>query len=865
MTFRHCASYSQLEGFMGKFVSQAGLACVSLLLAFLVGCSQSKTTNVVGNAIPTSILLTTSAAVGTNVSLEVGKTLALTATARGAQNQTLPETFSFLSSNPAVVTIATNGFLCAGTWDSLTLPQVCTPGTSGISQITATAEGISSPPIIVYVHQRITSITVSKVAGQPPTLSTTCLSKGAPSGPEKWVYQATAMSGANDITDSVGPFSWQQINPGSAVIVTLSAPPVTSPLNQEIVTANVPGQEPIFAAASGFDGQPSLVQTCPVQTISIAAANNSSTLISVNTGTGTTLDATVTDTVGMTLTGVPLTWSSSNQVSISSGTGSSSTVFGSTFTATAAAVGAADVTASCTPPSCNAGIKPSLPIYPKTPISFTISSNSAPASPTVYVTTTACASAIANPTNATCSPTIVPLTKTSTATTFTAGTPIPLPTSPNSFVFEPKGTNAFLGVDSSHFGQNGAMVFTGSAATQFTTAFGTVLAISPDASTVIFSDTVDVPNQVLICANCSTTSRTITPLQITNATAAAFSPDSLKAYILANSPAQGNNLYVYSKLDALLTIPLSAVATDAAFLGNGMFGYLAGGDPAGGTALPVCFDPTLGSALTSVNIPGAKLVRALPENSMLALAPPNVQTVTATVGGNPTPGGNGCPAPRGVLTLTNSSPVSFDLGQGVFVPTQLIISGDGSTGYILGKTPNPNSAPLPFIIVFKVNGQGTSLVSLVGNAIPLSESLSPAGNLLFVGGDDEAVHVIDTSLLQDTDQITFPFSTAPLCFGPGTPAKPVPKTVVGISAVSQNGSNWDYSYAVNSGPQLTVGETIVVSGMADGGNDGTFTVLAVGGGKFTVANTSGVTTSSVQNGSGTVPITCNPDLVAVRP
>ena len=854
---------------MGRFVSLAGLACILACLVLLASCSQSKTTNVsTGNAIPTSVSLTTSSEVGSNVSLEVGKTLALTASARGARNNTIAETFSYLSSNPTVVTVATNGFVCAGTWDSLTLPQVCTPGTVGTAQVTATAQGVSSPPITVYVHQRITSIAVSKVPGQPATLSTTCLSKGAPSGPESWLYQATAMSGSTDITGSVGPFSWQQINPGTSAIVTLSSVPVTSPLNQEIVTASVPGEEPIFAAASGFNGQPTLVQTCPVQSISIAAANNSSTSISVNTGTSTTLEATVTDILGVTITGVPLTWSSSNQISIASGSGVTSTVFGSTFTATAAGVGATDVTASCTPPTCNAGFKPSLPIYPKTPISFTVTSSTAPTNPTAYVTTTACSDSAANPTNAACTPTVIPLTKASTAATFTAGTPVPLPASPNSFVFDPKGTNAYLGVASSHFGQNGAMVFSGSAATQFTTAFGTVLAISPDTTTVIFSDTspLDPQNEVLICTNCNGSGRAVTPLLISNATAAAFSPDSLKAYILASSPAQGNNLYIYSKLDALQKIPLQAAATDSAFLGNGMFGYLAGGDPAGGASFPVCFDPTVGPALGSVTLPGATMLRALPDgNTILALAPPDVRTITASIGGTPGLGQNGCPSPRGVLTLTNSAPLSFDLGQGAFVPSQLIISMDGSTGYVLGKSPAPNSAPFPFVIVFNVNGQTTSVVSLVGNGIPLSASLSPAGNLLFVGADDGAVHIIDTALLQDTQQITFPFASAPLCFGSGTPATPVPKTLVGISAVTQNGSNWDYSYAVNSGPQLAVGETIVVTGMADGGNDGTFTILAVAGGKFTVANTSGVATSSAQNGSGTVPITCNPDLVAVKP
>jgi len=846
---------------MGRFVSLAGLSCIVLCVILLASCGQSSPTNVsTGNAVPTSVSLAASSAVGSNLSLEVGRTAALSATARGARNNVINETFSFLSSDPTVVTIANNGLICAGTWDSLSLPQICTPGRVGTAQVTATAQGVSSPPLTVYAHQRITSITVNKVAGQPATLSNTCLSKAGPAGPESWIYQATAMSGSTDITSGVGPFSWGEINPGVLAIVNFSSPPVPSPLNQEIVTANTPGEEPIFASASGFNGQPSLVQTCPVQQISIAAANNSSTSISVNTGTSTTLNATAIDEAGQTLTGVPLTWSSSNQISVASVAGVTSTFFGSTFTATGAGVGATDVTASCTPPSCNGGIKPSLPIYARTPITFTVTSSIAPASPTAYVTTTACANPTANPTNAACTPTVIPLTKSSAGTTFATGPPIPLPASPNSFVFDPKGTSAYLGVQSSHFGQSGAMVFTGSAATQFTNAFGTVLAISPDTSTVIFSDAVNLPNQVFVCTNCSTTGRTVTPLAISGATAAAFSPDNLKAYIAA-----GSSLYIFSKVDALRKVGLPGAGSDVAFLGDGTYGYIAVAGAAGADSLPVCFDPAAGPALGSVTIPGATVLRSLPEDTILALAPPDVKTVTASISGNPAPGENGCPAPRGVLTLSNSTPLSFDLGLGAFVPTHLIISSDASTGYLLAQSPSPNSAPLPFVTVFSIRGQTTSQVSLAGNATPLSASLSPAGNLLFVGANDGAVHVIDTTLLQDIQQITFPFTSAPLCVGPGTPATPVAKTVVGISGVSQNGSNWDYAYAVNSGPQLAVGETIVVTGMADGGNDGTFTILAVGGGKFTVANTSGVTTSSVQNGSGTVPITCNPDLVAVRP
>lgn len=837
---------------MGRCVPLAALTVSLVCCCFLASCGRSNTTHVsAGNAVPTSVSLTSSSAVGSNVSLEVGKILSFTATARGEQNNVINETFSFLSSDPSVITIAGNGIACAGTWDSLTNPQVCTPGNVGTAQLTATAQGVSSPPITVFVHQRITNIAVSKVPGQTQTLSNTCLSKGAPQGPENWLYQATAMSGSTDITASVGPFSWQQVNPnGGSAIVSLTATPATNPaLNQQIVTASVPGEGMIFASASGFSSPAVPVQTCPVESIAINAAGNSNTSLLVNTGTTTTVNATVTDSVGMTLTGVPLTWSTSNPITAAVSANNTSTVFGSVGTVSAAAIGATAVTASCTPPSCNGGIKPSLPIYAKSAISFDVSSTTSPANPTAYVTTTACASPIANPTNSTCTPAVIPLTRSSTASTFATGTPIALPASPNSILFEARGTNAYFGTETSHFGQHGAVLFSGSAATQFTSAFGKVLAISPDATTVIFSDTADPQNQVFICSNCSASGRTITSLQITGATAAAFSPDNLKAYIVA-----GSNLYVFSKVDALQKISLNAPANDVTFLGEGGFGYLAGGGsaPSSITVRRTCDNGAIPSAAMSTSATPTA-IRALPDGTtLLALEPPSIALITVT----------GLTADGCTGTIANSIN-EVNLGQGPFVPMQLVVSANGSTAYIRGDT--PNAAHLPFIIAFNIANQTTSAISLAGNAVPLSASLSPADNFLFVGADDGTVHVIDTASQSDLQQVTFPFATAPLCFGPGASPTIVPKTVVGISAASQNGSSTTYSYVVNSGPPIQVGETIVVAGMKDGGNDGTFTILSLGAGTFTVTNNSGVTTTSAQNGSGTVPITCNPDLVAVKP
>src|SRR6185437_10703936 len=318
--------------------------------------------------------------------------------------------------------------------------------------------------------------------------------------------QATAFNGTTDITQSVGPFSWQTINPGSGNIVTPSKlatgaqgcllSPQGQCLNQEIVTATTPGVGQIYASVGPFVGQPISVDTCRVNSISIAAAGNDPSITSflVNSGTSTTLNATVTDIAGQDVTGVPLTWSTSNPVSVGASGVSTGSVFGSVGTASGSGAGQGTVIASCTPPTCNAGIKPTFPIYPQAAFNFDVRTTAAAASPTVYVTTTACGDLLANPSNATCTPTLVSVTRTSATAPFVAGTPVGLLSTPNSLVFDNNGANAYLGVDSTDFSQKGLMVFNGTTVTQLRKAPGRVLAISPDRNSAVISDTFDSPN-----------------------------------------------------------------------------------------------------------------------------------------------------------------------------------------------------------------------------------------------------------------------------------------------------------------------------------------------------------------------------------
>jgi WD40 repeat protein len=412
-----------------------------------------------------------------------------------------------------------------------------------------------------------------------------------------------------------------------------------------------------------------------------------------------------------------------------------------------------------------------MPIYPTTAISFTVqpASTTTPASPTVYVTSTGC-----NGATSTCITQIVPITRGSATSTFVAGTPVSLPFIPNSAMFDRTGSNEYFGVDSTAFGTKGAMLVAGgSSVSGLQNIAGKVLAISPDGSEVVFSDTADFPPTVFICSNCAGSSRTTTPVLISGATAAAFSPDSLKAYIVSGGPCPGTAsagcLVVFSKVDAVQNIPLTAAASDVAFIGNGILGYIAGGNPAGGAFLPTC-GPNTAGALGNVNV-SAQLLRPLPDGqSVLALSGPNLETVTADITGAASIGASGCPAPKGFLSVANTVNSAGNLGTSSFTPSQFFLSPDGMNAYILG------APSLPFVIQFNLASQTAFDISLVGNVTPLSASLSPAGDLLFVGANDGTVHVINTTSLADTEQVTLPFPQNSLCVGPGTPATQAPVT-----------------------------------------------------------------------------------------
>jgi hypothetical protein len=740
--------------------SSAWFAFIAIIFSslFLASCGHgSSTTNF---QTPAHLAMSPSTA----ISLDLGKTQSFTTTATNFQGRTITELYSYHSTNTSVITVANNGVACAGSWDSLASPQVCTPGSTGVAQVTSTAEGVSSNPVTVYVHQQIDSISIAPV---PPPPASNCLSKDQTAN-----YQVLAMSRGADITPTVGQFQWQTASP---IIATVSSTATGLgnmvngiSLNQVQVTAKAPGLTQLFASVANVNSAPFNFYTCPVKSISLVINGVSGNSFAVVGSGSKTVTPTVIDANNNSITGVPLTWSSSAP---NAGTASGSTTTG-IGTITISHPGTTAVVASCTPPTCNIGLTPADPfyptgaIYPESVITATAtSSSSTEQGQTVWVSSVDCG--LSTNLSSNCVTALVPITSPSNV----VGNLALLPATPNSFVVAVvHGTNGnvltgFLGTDSSFQGTKGLMVANlnsnSPVVMEYPSVVGKVLAVSPNGNKVVVSDTISVPNQVYVFDN---TTHTAVNFAIAGAKAAAFAPDNSKAFIVANN-GLSSTLYVYSLLDALQTIPLSStnVANDVTFLSEGAFAYIAGGTPSGVTVGRTCDNAILGTVTTPA---APTFIKTLPNaTQILGLEPPNVDVISVI----PPP-----PGPMGCFPTVSNSLKSFNLGQGPFIPNQLLLAPDGSKAYVV-------AANLSSILIFDVNNQISSAIPLNGTTLPLRAALTLDGNLLYVAADDGMIHVLSTLSGGDVAEIAFPSTpTTPDYLCPNTPPTPCKPNLIAI-------------------------------------------------------------------------------------
>jgi hypothetical protein len=805
---------------MGRFgcVHWAGVIIAIFLLGLLPACGYKKPSGT--SPFPAKITLNPAV----SLSLQLGGTVVFSASAQNGTNGNISPTFTFSSSNPGILDISPGGFACAGTWNAPFF-NVCTPAAEGVAMVTASALGQTSPPTMVFVHPPIDNIQISVVppVNSPPPACPTqtalplacklefngnaanhCLSQN-----QSQTLQATAFSRGVDITAAVGPFTWSQANTNVVTItpiVTTSSNVVT---NQATVVSNTPGQTQVIASAAGVSSQPFSAETCPVQCIALEVGSNiGQTGFITNKGTSEIINATAVDVQGCIVPKPSLTWTSSAPAALTAGGAASGSATAGSVVATGCSAatsctigtaqpGAAAITASCTPPTCNIGFPlvpagvPALyvpqPVYPVTAISGLVTG--AAVSTSVLASSQDCYS------NSVCT---VALYDISTAKNL-ASSPSSMTTAPNSLMFDQAGDKAYAGsqfgavlITSSNLGST-TSPFTPlpSTATTLGVVTGRVLAVSPDGNLAVFSDTVSTPNQVYV-VNTGSSSTTTTPLNINSATTAAFSPDNSKAFILGNG---GNTLYVYSPLQALQTLSLTAPADAVAFSSTGAFALLAGGssDPSTLAIYNTCDNSkaylTLPPPPPAIQpLPGPPIfLKMVPAGSapagnasipilfqsdlsnldvFLGIDSTGIDVIaTTTTTPLTSPATTLCPLQQIAYATEVAStgppfyPLHINLQRGTFHPINFFVSPDGSQVYIVTSDQG--------ILIYSFNTQSVNAIPLSGGAAPVSADMTVDGTLLYVAGTDGVLHEVNIALALDVMEIPFfqlPNSTSSFCF-----------------------------------------------------------------------------------------------------
>jgi hypothetical protein len=753
------------------------------LAASLTGCVGKNSGGAGGGGVQTVTLSPSG-----NQSINIGATQTFTATARDAKGQavfasSIQFTVTSGNSNPAPLSITSAGAACAGSWDST--QTICSPGVPGIALVTATVDGVSSAVTTVFVHEHIDSIQVSPVSPPPHD----CFSQGETSD-----FQAVAFDiSQHDITNTVGPLTWSASNP---TVLTVNS--ITGLLpNQIQVTAKTPGVTQLFASVSGTTSTPLTTPfvTCLVSEIRLQIVGGSGNSFTINNGGSKTIKATVVDTLGVTLASPPLVWSSSNP-EVANFSSASNTTGSNSVTARSNSGGAA-ISAACTPPTCNIGVLPGLPVYASNgnlpngePGFGVISVNITATKPPTFAAwaaTTDCGTGLG----------CASITFAVTPGTTPIGASATVPRTPNSMMFNEQGARIYFGSDQGlMFLDIGGTTLTVNPVSASPTPCnvslcGKVLAISPDGNRVLVSDGNSVPHQAYIFNAASTTAAPVDLiLPSGTATAAAFSPDEMKIFIVTDAGV----MFVFSAVDALKPVTVATSATDVAFSADGSFALVAGTPGAASVSGFATCD--LANNLSSVPTSGVPFaVRPLPDlqfdplgrlaQSVLALDPPNADIFTVVFAQNPLieqPPNSGhffCQAPT--VQLDDQVPSrTINLGQGNFIPLYVRVVGNGSQVIVVGKN-------IPAVLVTDLNQQTTTPIALVNNAVPRAASASTDGSQVFVAACDAftnndptqpcasgSVHIINTLSGGDFQQVPFVnintnnsmcnSATAPPCF-----------------------------------------------------------------------------------------------------
>jgi hypothetical protein len=692
--------------------------------------------------------------------------------------------------------VSPSGQVCAGRWNRLTDSSVapyttCIPtNVSEVATMTGSANGLaSSNAVQVFIHPVVTNVALDTTSSSGGSPLTGCISQNQTAqldatafvtnaAGQSTLYCAPNMTGVPDCSAVLGHLTYAaQTN--SVVSIDQNG----------VATAKQPGAALIAASISGTSSSAGIFHTCPPQSITLAA--NGGTKVDVTPNTPQPTTATVIDTNGNTITGVPLNYTSTDQRTIGvSGTGAITSTF----------PGSSSVYAVCAPPTCNPA-----------PINqLGIEGNGTPiASNTLNVTSPGSASSflwMASPNSQYFTPFDLSLG--------TIGTPVHLPYTPNSMVLDQTGTSLYFG---SYRELMVVAAATNTLTKEDTTVPGVVLAVSPTNNQVVINDQdrqIIYVYQPAVAGSTTTggtgsAGSTGTPASIVTqyggvAQRAAFSPDGSTIYILGV-----NKLYVYNSftgwsveaLDAsngtpsAATCPANGVPGSDANTAYNVFcspdlslavpqfgAFLSGQNT---TARGYCPD----TRLTPIDnypsaVPGAAVGYNFVadhlasttdgEHVISATATPTPQLIDSNVvvpTDAPPPAGEtvvsgACPTDpttKATIPLTITNSANYTLSLAAYAPSlihQVVTSPNSALAVVTYDSTSTatGNAQLPVYTIPAPGTAGTlSTVKLTGAqaTTPIAAIFSPDYSEIFVStGGDGNIHIVSTSTLTDTEQFS---------------------------------------------------------------------------------------------------------------
>jgi hypothetical protein len=626
---------------------------------------------------------------------QIGPTLSATATDCKGNSVSVAK-FTYATTDMTIADVnPSNGAACAGTWNrqsgsgipdyTICNPPATTP-TSYEAFITASADGVASNPIAVYVHPTATAVelatpessttagcVVDKTTGAlvDPTSdccpnNTTTAEQPAPgydgtsciSQNNRVQLAAKVYANSQNITCQVGHLTFAA--QGTPNIVTIDA--------NGFGTANQPGSATITAAIANSTSASNagFFSTCPPASIVLSATGQGTqNPIDISLNTAQPLTATVLDTNGKQITGLSLEFNSTTPQTISAASGSILATY----------PGSANITAVCQPGTCNPAPLSQIGYLGngKPITSNNITVNAAGTSGTVlYMASTD-------------SQYVVPYDFTLNQ----QGAPIKLQYVPNSMVMSQDGSAIYFG------SPQGIMTITTSgntvtAANQ--TIPGTVLAVSPDGTTVVVTDPTRQTVSLVVDGTISTTYGNVV------GTSAAWSPDSQTVYITTNA----NTLLTHSAFNNWQVTPTNRIYSDVAVMVPHIGAYFSAGTETDGRSY--CSTTTTASAGANGNPPTTA-------NEYYPLADTDgapTQVLAATTDGNHILGAD---VSGGVATLSDIS---------VTLPQEASTLTSGATADALTCTTLQGGAR--FNSTFKTHPLSSITASAVDSIVPDTNS-----------------------------------------------------------------------------------------------------------------------------------------------